>query len=55
MFDCVMPTKMLEMGCCYLRRYHQYSDEKWKNDFSQLILNLGGHLDLSIQKLIYDI
>ena len=51
MFDCVMPTRNARNGMLFTSEgIINIRNEKWKNDFSPIDLNLGGHLDTQHSK-----
>lgn len=46
MFDCVMPTRNARNGMLFTSEgIINIRNEKWKNDFSPIDVNLGGYLD----------
>jgi queuine tRNA-ribosyltransferase len=46
MFDCVMPTRNARNGMLFTSEgIINIRNEKWKNDFSPIDINLGGYLD----------
>ena len=46
MFGCVMPTRNARNGMLFTSEgIINIRNEKWKNDFSPIDLNLGGYLD----------
>ena len=51
MFDCVMPTRNARNGMLFTSEgIINIRNEKWKNDFSPIDLNLGGYLDTQHSK-----
>lgn len=51
MFDCVMPTRNARNGMLFTSEgIINIRNEKWKNDFSPIDPNLGGHVDTFYSK-----
>lgn len=51
MFDCVMPTRNARNGMLFTSEGTiNIKNEKWKNDFSPIDSNLGGHVDTVYSK-----
>lgn len=51
MFDCVMPTRNARNGMLFTSEgIINIRNEKWKDDFSPIDVNLAGHVDLNYSK-----
>jgi queuine tRNA-ribosyltransferase len=51
MFDCVMPTRNARNGMLFTSQGTiNIRNEKWKNDFSAIDVNLSGYVDLNYSK-----
>lgn len=51
MFDCVMPTRNARNGMLFTSEgIINIKNEKWKDDFSPIDVNLGGYVDMNYSK-----